>query len=474
MRHWVSRHLPHRSRWTDWSLATQFAVAGGIVMLVAMLITGQWMAARIEQVVVRNWANATALYMESFISPLSQDLAASDDLSPLAHKALDEVFTSTALGARVKSYKIWKDGGLVVDASDHSLLGRRFAVDGDLARAWKGEVAASFADLHEAENAAEAALGVPLLEIYSPIREVWSGRIIGVVEFYELATGLEADLWEAKRRSWATVAAVLLAIGAVLWGIVLKGSRTIESQRAAMQRQLRDLSDLSRHNMALRLRVQGAAARSAEMHDQALRQVGADLHDGPAQLLGFAALRLDGLRPAVAAVRQAELTEVAGAVSDAIREIRAISRGVSLPDIAARNPCDIVAGLAEAHRARTGTEVAVTCDADSLPPLAAPVKTCLYRFVQEGLNNAWRHAQGQGQQVRLGTEAGALVLRVLDSGPGFAPAKAETGAEPDGGGSGLGLAGLRDRVEALGGSFETINRPEGGAEVRMVLTTVRG
>ena len=43
-----------------------------------------------------------------------------------------------------------------------------------------------------------------------------------------------------------------------------------------------------------------------------------------------------------------------------------------------------------------------------------------------------------------------------------------------GGGSGLGLAGLRDRVEALGGSFETINRPEGGAEVRMVLTTVRG
>lgn len=456
------------NRWSNWSLATQFAVAGGVVMLAAMLIVGQWVAARIEEAVVRNWANATALYMESFISPLSQDLAASDALSPLAHRALDEVFTSTALGARVVSYKIWKVGGLVVDASDESVLGQRFPVSADLQQAWTGVVSADFVQPGAAENAREAAMGLPLLEIYSPIREVWSGRVIAVVEFYENATALSADLTAAKRRSWLAVALVMAAIGAALWGIVARGSATIEAQRGAMAQQLHALAEMSEHNRALRLRVQGAAARTAALNDQVLRQLGADLHDGPAQLLGYAALRLDGLRDGLAEMRQGVLTEVEGALRDAMREIRSISRGVSLPDIAARDPCEIVQGLAEAHRARSGCAVEVTCAPEGLPALDAAQKTCLYRFVQEGLSNGWRHGEGRGQAVRLAVEDGALVLRVQDAGPGFgaAPLPDEDG--------GLGLAGLRDRVEALGGTFETGDRPGGGAELRMILPVGQG
>ncbi|MFD1808365.1 hypothetical protein ACFSHQ_10225 [Gemmobacter lanyuensis] len=118
------------TRWKSWSLATQFALAGGVVMLLAMLVVGQWVAARIEESVVRNWANATALYMESFISPLSQSLAEDGTLSPLAHQALDEVFNGTTLGERVVSYKIWKQDGLVVDASDHAVVGKYFPVGG--------------------------------------------------------------------------------------------------------------------------------------------------------------------------------------------------------------------------------------------------------------------------------------------------------------------------------------------------------
>ena len=82
------------NRWRNWSLSAQFALAGGIVMLCAMLVVGQWVAARIEETVVRNWANTTALYMESFISPLGQDLAAADELSPLAHRALEASIAS--------------------------------------------------------------------------------------------------------------------------------------------------------------------------------------------------------------------------------------------------------------------------------------------------------------------------------------------------------------------------------------------
>lgn len=453
--------LPEPSRW---SLATQFALAGGVVMALAMVIVGNWVAGRIQDGVVSNSANATAQYMESFISPLSQDLAASDMLSPGAHLALDEVFQNTPLGERVVSYKIWKDGGLVVDSSDHTLLGRRFEVSESLRNAWNGQVSAKFDELGGSEDAGEKALGLPLLEIYSPIREVWSGRVIGVVEFYEIATDLKASMAQARLRSWGTVAVVMSAIGLALYGIVLRGSRTIDRQQAEMARQMAELAELSDHNTALRLRVQGAAARSSAMHDQALRQIGADLHDGPAQLLGFAALRLDDLKRDLLPGRTADMEQVERAVKDAIREIRSISRGVSLPDIEERCPCEILRGVIEAHEARSGAAVTLDCDPTALPPLPVAVKTCLYRFAQEGLNNAWRHADGAGQQVRLTAGQGRLILCVRDAGPGF-PAQPAP-AEEDGG---LGLGGLRDRVEALGGTFEMRNPPEGGAELRMTL-----
>lgn len=450
---------PLRS-WNDLSLAAQFAIAGGIIMILSMVLIGRVVAARIEDGVVRNTALATSQYMDSIISPLSQDLADADELPPGARRALDEIFTNTPLGERVVSFKLWKPGGLVVHSTDPTIVGQKFEVTGNLAAALRGEIRAGFQDLGDEENKGENALGLPLLEIYSPVREVWSGSVIGVAEFYEVATQLEQDLAQAKRNSWAAVALTFVSIGGVLYLIVLRGSRTID-------RQVRELVGLSAHNTALRERVQHAAARVSAMNDQALRRIGADLHDGPAQLLSFAALRLDALRGQVKDA--AELDAVERAVKDAIREMRSISKGLSLPDIEARSPSEIVRGVAEAHAARTGAAVDVHCDIAADRDLPQAVKICLYRFVQEALNNAWRYAGGEGQEVRLSLANGTLRLVVRDRGPGITP-----GAEglPEGGGdfSGMGLKGLRDRVESLGGIFAIRNRSDGtGTEICMEL-----
>lgn len=456
-----------RFLWSSWSLATQFAVAGGLVMLLAMLAVGSWVTARIEEAVVRNTANATALYMESFISPLSQDLAKSSVLSAGAKRAMDEIFTDTPLGERVASFKIWKEDGLLVDASNEALIGQRFEMTDDLRQAFQGEVRADFEQLGDPEDSEERALGLPLLEIYSPIREVWSGDIIGVAEFYEVATGLSEDLARARRNSWATVAVIMLLIGASLYAIVLRGSRTID-------RQVEDLIRLSEHNTALRLRVQQAVSRFTAMNDQAMRRIGADLHDGPAQMMAFVALRIDDLRstdPSPEA--QGRFDEVERAVKDAMREIRHIARGVSLPEVAHRSIGQLVQSLAEAHSARTGAEVKLRMRLpETLPDLPVAVKICLYRFVQEGLTNGWRHAGGRGQEVRMSVRNTLLRVSVLDEGPGFP----ETTVPGDDEG-GMGLSGLMDRVESLGGLFERLNRPPrrtgeigtAGAELRMTL-----
>lgn len=453
-------HDLRRFDWDRLSLAAQFALAGGVVMLLATFVVGYWVSSRIEEIVVRNTANATALYMESSVAPLTQDLSRSERLTPESRAEIARLLSETALGRRVVSFKIWRPGGLLVDASNEEIVGQTFPVTENLRLAWQGEVRADFEDTNDIEDRAEAALGVPLLEIYSPIHETGTGRVIAVAEFYEIATQLETDLRRARAMSWLAVASVMAAIFALLFAIVLKGSRTIDRQILALQ-------DLSARNVSLRLRVQGAAGRSSQMADLTMRRIGADLHDGPAQLLAFAALRLDALRRLQAGeAAQGELAQVAGAVKDAIVEIRTIARGLSLPEIG-RQPVEaILRELAEAHAGRTGCPVAVTVDWDGSAEVPEPVKICLYRVVQEGLTNGWRHGQGRGQEVRLSLRDWVLRLSVLDRGPGLG----ELPPEPDPDGDDMGLVGLSDRVESLGGRLDLRDRADGpGAELAVTI-----
>jgi signal transduction histidine kinase len=448
-----------RDWWRERSLATQFAWAGGLVLVAATVGIGAFVADRIEAAVVRNSANATAIFMESFLSPISEQLATGEALSPGAQRAMEEIFTNTALGERIVSFKVWSPEGRVIVASDPAIIGQDFPVTEELARALTGEVVADVSSFGDAEDVAEAAMGLPLLEIYSPIRAAWSGEVVAVAEFYEANAGLQRDLAEARRAAWATVAGIVLALGSVLYVIVLGGSRTIAAQRAALDARLADLAEMSARNTELRLRVQGAAARAAEQTDRSMRRIGADLHDGPAQHLAYAALRLDNLRDRLGDPEraEAELDAVRGAVTGAMAEMRALSRGLALPEIAGLGPVAIVHLAVEAHEARTGHAVEVEERGTGLPAMAMADRICVFRFVQEGLNNASRHAGGAELAVRIDTSATRLRLGVADRGPGLQ------------GPEGLGLAGLRDRVESLGGSFAVGPRPGGGTEVVMEL-----
>ena len=85
--------------------------------------------------------------------------------------------------------------------------------------------------------------------------------------------------------------------------------------------------------------------------------------------------------------------------------------------------------------------------------LSAPEKICVFRFIQEALNNAYRHASGQGQAVDVDLRDGRLAVAVSDAGPGFDPATVRA--------DGLGLAGLKERVESIGGQFEMQTSPAG-------------
>ena len=450
---WLGRMPLHR----------RFALVGSLVMLAGMGIVGHWVAGKIEKGVVRNSAISSAVYMESFIAPLSQELAEQLALSPATIERLDQLLQTEPLRERIVSVKIWRPGGFLAFSSDADMIGRTFQPGADLKRAWAGELTASFDELDEAENARERATGRPLLEVYNPIHSILTGEVIAVAEFYQDASELEADLRTARTRSWAVVAAVTLATFAALFGIVRAGSRTIARQTGELTRQLAELARVSAQNDALRRRVQAASRRASETNERYMRRLSAELHDGPAQALALASLRLDSLmRRASLAPDDPEGAELRQTLAEALRDVRDLCRGLTLPELEGRSLAETLDLAVGAHERRTGTGVERRfAGAPELDlPAPHPILICLYRFVQEGLMNAYRHAGGKGQRVDCRIEAGRLVVSVIDDGPGFEPGRP---------GGGLGLAGLRERAESIGGEFRIDSAPGAGTRLTMAL-----
>ena len=440
-------------RWSELSLALQFVIAGGFGLLAVMLVVGAWVTTQIREGVMRNSAATTALYVDSVIAPLLPDLRKSQELSDSVKQALDETLGQGALGKRIVSFRLWRRDGTVLYAKEAALIGRRFDPSVGLRSAFQGNVVAQF-DTFDENESQEQAIGVPLLEIYNPVREPWSGEVVAVTEFYEIADDFKATLASALLSSWLIVASATLAAFLLLSGIVLRGSRTIDDQRGALRRQVSELQGLVTQNSALRMRVQRASRRATALNERYLRRIGADLHDGPAQLVALAALRMDS--PIFSGdghsgeSRSTEVAMIRKTLEDALREIRGICTGLVLPQIETAAAPEILRLAVNEHELRTGTSVTLTL-AGQLPEPGASEKISIYRFVQEGLNNAYRHGRGKDQAVSAGMKGGRLCVEVSDAGPGFDPARVE----------GLGLAGLRERVESIGGQFETLTGPQG-------------
>jgi signal transduction histidine kinase len=137
-----------------------------------------------------------------------------------------------------------------------------------------------------------------------------------------------------------------------------------------------------------------------------------------------------------------------------------MSRGLSLPDIDRKSVTTLLEQLAAAlsERFEEPIEVRVDMDREDLPKV---IKLCLYRMAREGLNNGWRHAEGKGLALDLKVRDSQLLFSVLDTGPSTSAGIENT--------EGLGLAGLRDRVESLGAQLSLLRRKTGGHELRMTL-----
>lgn len=188
-----------------------------------------------------------------------------------------------------------------------------------------------------------------------------------------------------------------------------------------------------------------------------------ELHDGVAQLVADLLVRLDTIKDLVAGDRrsdaEAELERLHGVASEIYEDIGESITGLR-SNVTERGLILALQDYVDRFEERHQIPVSLRADdsADRLPPLAA---LQVFRLVQEALTNVRKHSGAREVTVSL-TPTGQYRLKVViaDDGQGFVP-----GAETSGRGQTLGLTTMRERVEALRGSFEVKSWPGAGTQV---------
>jgi signal transduction histidine kinase len=274
------------------------------------------------------------------------------------------------------------------------------------------------------------------------------------IESYADATGPAADI--ARELGVRASAGVPISVAGRLWGVIVVSFTHEEVLPADTEARLVGFTELAATavaNAQAQAELAASRARIVAVGDAGRRRIERNLHDGAQQRLVTLVLQL---REAQAAAGTGELaqrlegavTEVAGVLED----LGEIARGL--------HPAVLTdSGLRPALRALARrSAVPVSLDVRVKGRLPEPVEVAAYYAVAEALTNMAKYAHASAAEVEATADEGVLQVRVRDDGRGGADF-----------GHGSGLAGLKDRIEALGGRIWLHSPPGAGTTVQIAL-----
>lgn len=214
-----------------------------------------------------------------------------------------------------------------------------------------------------------------------------------------------------------------------------------------LHRSKRELKTLNDQMQQLSVRLMAA-------QDEERRRIARELHDSLSQQLTLAKITVDGIK-APNARQQAK--EVGDQINEALRQVRTISHLLHPPML---DDIGLVAAIhwcLDGLTKRGGIDTSLTVEPSKFPRLPQRHEIALYRIAQEALTNAVRHSGGRQIRVVLRKYDDHVALAVADNGSGIP----ENIAALRFGGSGLGLGGMRQRANELGGEMRMINGTPG-------------
>jgi signal transduction histidine kinase len=202
---------------------------------------------------------------------------------------------------------------------------------------------------------------------------------------------------------------------------------------------------LSRANSALR--------HMNEIREQEALRIARELHDEAGQLLASVHLAVESVAQELPDGPKSRLRSVRGMLDDIEHQLRRLSHELRPAILDDLGLTAAIGYLKDGVAHRTGIRIEYTSDCTSRLPIA--IETALYRVAQEGLNNAAKHARPSLIRIELRQAPDRVSLTVRDNGVGFSATTFERSG-------GLGLIGIQERLDALGGTFSLLSNPNEG------------
>lgn len=234
-------------------------------------------------------------------------------------------------------------------------------------------------------------------------------------------------------------------VGAIMFGIDITEREQMAKERLQTQ---------------LRLELHGLLADQLEKERL---KIARDLHDGPVQgILGATFTLQYMIEDTKDAAFRKGLQDVQEALHEQVSSLRGFAGELRPPTLMTfglvKAVYEHLRGIQEKH-----PEIAVDVEAQPEDlPLPEETRMTLYRIYQEAMNNILRHAQASQVHIRLTEEDGHVRMEIRDNGVGFTPPEEWMDLARHGH---LGLVGMRERVEAIGGEFEMNSREGEGTTV---------
>jgi signal transduction histidine kinase len=238
-----------------------------------------------------------------------------------------------------------------------------------------------------------------------------------------------------------------------------------EELESRVAERTKELSQLARELKDRDERRARLLAKFIRAQEEERKRIARELHDETCQTVAALSVAADATLAMPPDPNRRRIREIKALAGRALSELHRVIydlRPSVLDDL----------GLASAVRWYTDRNlvpvgIAVRCEIEGLDArLPADVETAVFRVVQEALTNVLRHSGATSVLIQMARAGGRLSIEIEDDGKGFEP---DAVATPESSGRGLGLLGIRERVELLGGSVTIDSTPGEGTRVAVTV-----
>ena len=224
--------------------------------------------------------------------------------------------------------------------------------------------------------------------------------------------------------------------------------RTLELQQKNLQIQ-KQSERLEAANQGLR----DLSSRLLRVQDEERRRIARELHDSTGQMLALLSMNLSALQEEAKQINGemgSALSENVEIVNQVSGELRTISYLLHPPLLDEMGLLSALRWFADGFEERSGIKAELVLDSE-FGRVSRDLETAIFRVVQESLTNIHRHAGSATATIRLEQSGGHVRLQIQDTGKGISPEK--LCEITSGGVSGVGLRGMRERIENFRGTF---------------------